>query len=121
MSSTSSQDVREPYIYAAPWIALGAERPLEAYISGTVLAQQSAEVQLQRFSGPRFVPQEAERYDVARASSTKTHQGYVIVRRTEFNSPDSAFAAIGAKVRNGLYRAAKEYKGEEETNNGSAR
>jgi hypothetical protein len=64
----------------------------------------------------RFVPQEAERYDVARASSTKTHQGYVIVRRTEFNSPDSAFAAIGAKVRNGLYRAAKEYKGEEETN-----
>ena len=52
-------------------------------------------MQLQRFSGPRFVPQEAERYDVARASSTKTHQGYVIVLRTEPNSPDSAFAAIG--------------------------
>jgi hypothetical protein len=26
-----------PHRYTAPWIALGAERPLEAYVSGTII------------------------------------------------------------------------------------
>src|SRR5215211_7581727 len=50
----------EPYIYAAPWIALSAERPLEAHVVGTVITHYSAEDQLWGFSSLRFVPGDQE-------------------------------------------------------------
>src|SRR5829696_1463454 len=55
-SNTRPQDVRVPHRYTAPWIALGAESPPEAHISGTIIIQQSTEVQLRQFSSLRFVP-----------------------------------------------------------------
>ncbi len=58
---------------------------------------------------------EAERYEAARASSAKTHQGYLNVLLPAPDSPGSAFAAVGAKARNGLYGAVKNTRGKEKT------
>jgi hypothetical protein len=46
----------EPYIYAAPWIALSAARPFEAHVVGTVITHYSAEDQLWGFSSLGLVP-----------------------------------------------------------------
>ena len=55
-SWVGDQNVSELYIYAAPWIILSAERPLEAHVPGAVITHQSAEDKLNRLCVLELVP-----------------------------------------------------------------